>query len=72
MAMIEQLFSRFKENLWRQELICYPNIKLLPLQGLLNAVDVIPQSEEGFLMMGDMVQSLEKMVLGLYDKAVTS
>jgi hypothetical protein len=30
-------------------------IRLQPVQGLLIAVDVILQSEEGFLMMGDMV-----------------
>lgn len=45
-------------------------IKLLPVQGLLIAVDVIPQSENLLLKKGDTVQSGEKMVLGLYDKAV--
>lgn len=46
-------------------------LKLLPVQGLLIAVDVIPQIENLLLTMGDTVQSREKMVLGLYDKAVT-
>lgn len=67
MAMIEQLFAGLRREpvVLRIDLKC--KLKRLPVQKLLIVVDVIPQSENLLLTMGDMVQvqSREMIVLGL-------